>query len=91
MAQLTRLRAVLPKPGAVSRFNDNTMEYVIAAARVLTALGVLGVLAGAVGYIWTLDGRWAFTDLLAALVTVASGWFGFWANGNEGWRNGDTK
>lgn len=85
MSQHTTVRPASTRRGAVSRFNDNTMEYVIAGARIVTAVAVLGWLASVVGFIWTTDHRWALTTALAVLVQLVAGWFGFKVNGNKEW------
>jgi hypothetical protein len=91
MTEFTRVRTVPVRRGPVSRFNDDTMEYVIAAARVLTILGILGFLGGLVAFTWTGDLRWCFTDVLSAAVASAAGWFGFKINANEEWKHGPTE
>lgn len=88
MSQHTTVRPASSRRGAVSRFNDNTMEYAIAAARILTAVAALGWLVAVASLIWTGDDRWAGMAGLASVVTLAAGWFGFWAKGNEEWRRG---
>lgn len=90
MSQHTTVRPASIRRGAVSRFNDNTMEYAIAAARILTAVAALGWLVAVASLIWTSDDRWAVTGGLASCVTLAAGWFGFKVNGNEEWRHGKT-
>lgn len=91
MTEFTRVRPASTRRGAVSRFNDNTMEYVIAGARVLTAVAVLGTLAALVGCIWAGGWPWALTSALAILVATAAGWFGFKANGNKEWFDESTE
>lgn len=85
MTEFTKIRPASVRRGAVSRFNDNTMEYVIAGARVLTAVALLGALAALVGLLWTGDPRWAALDALAWFVATGAGWFGFKVNGNKEW------
>lgn len=90
MTEFTRVRTVPVRRGAVSRFNDNTMEYVIAVARVVAVLATLGTLGAGFASVWTLDIHWISTCLLGALVTVGLIWFGFIRNGNEEWFSGPT-
>jgi len=91
MTEFTRVRPASVRRGAVSRFNDNTMEYVIAGARVLTAVAALGVLAALIGCIWVGGWSWALTGALALLVAAGAGWFGFKVNGNREWFDESTE
>jgi L-asparagine transporter-like permease len=91
MTEFTRVRTVPVRRGPVSRFNDDTMEYVIAGARILAALAALAWLAAVVAFIWTSDGRWAVTAGVATIVALAAGWFGFKINANEEWKHGPTE
>lgn len=90
MSQHTTVRPASVRRGAVSRFNDNTMEYVIALARVLTGAFWLGWVAACIVAIVFGSTRWgAVAAFLFALFTLC-GWFGFKVNGNEEWRHGKT-
>jgi hypothetical protein len=81
----TRIRTVPERRGPVRRFNDDTMEYLIATARAGAAVSLLAVLGSTVALIWTGDVRWALTVALSVVVTVVAGWFGYVKNANEGW------
>lgn len=91
MSQHTTIRPASTRRGAVSRFNDNTMEYVIAATRVGVLVGYLAAVASLVAVIWSLDYRWALTVVVALAVATWCTWFGFIRNGNEEWFRDTTK
>lgn len=73
----------------VRRFNDETLEYVVAACRILAAVAALYGLAAVLTYAWTSDGRWAVQAVLSALVAIGTGWLGYWYWGNSSWRRTD--
>lgn len=85
MTEHTRARPASTRRGAVSRFNDNTMEYLIAGARIAALVTAVATLAALVGLIWTADGRWALTAVVTLAVGATAGWFGFKTKGNEEW------
>lgn len=91
MTEFTRIRTVPARRGPVSAFNDNTLEYLIAAARVASVLAALAAIGCTVGLIWTGDIRWALSLALTAAVAAAAGWFGLIHYANEEWgRNGTS-
>jgi len=91
MTEFTRVRTVPVRRGPVSRFNDDTMEYLIAVARFTGFLAAVAAVGCTVGLIWTGDYRWALSlALMAAVCTVAT-WFGFKINANEEWKHGPTE
>jgi hypothetical protein len=74
----------------VRKFNDNTMEYVIALCRGLAILAALYGLVAVLTYAWTGDGRWGLQAVLSAVVAIGVGWLGFFHWGNAEWgRSGD--
>lgn len=91
MTQFTRIRPVLPQRGAVSRFNDNTMEYAIALARFTGFLAAVATLGSLVWLIWTDNYRWALSAALMATVSAVASWFGFKTNANEEWKHDTTQ
>jgi uncharacterized membrane protein YqjE len=91
MTQFTRIRPVLPQRGAVSRFNDNTMEYLIALARFTGFLAAVAALGSLVGLIWTDNYRWALSAALMAVISAVASWFGFITNANEEWKHDTTQ
>ena len=75
---------------AVRVFLDNTMEIVIAWARLQAVVSVLGAFAGVGYWIWYGDIRYAGLSAVALVLAALAGWFGYWQFGNEEWRRGKT-
>jgi hypothetical protein len=71
----------------VQRFNDNTLEYLIALLRLLGLLGLLLCLGSVFALVWTGSLRWLATMVLALVVGFLAGGLGFLTFGNEGWRH----
>jgi fatty acid desaturase len=85
-----RNRVGLLRPGAVSRFNDNTKEYAIAGARLAAFVAVLAEVTSIIAFTWTVDVRWAVTAGVVLLVGACAGWFGFVEHPNEEWIRAKT-
>lgn len=90
MTEFTRVRPTLPKRGAVSRFNDNTMEYVIAGARLMSMLCFVGWVTCIVLAILFNSVPLVLTGLFLTVVGVGCARFGFKTNANEEWVHGKT-
>lgn len=69
-------------------FLDNSLEVVIAYARVQAVLSLLGAFSGVGWWIWYGDHRYALLALLALALGALAGWFGYIQFGNEEWRRG---
>jgi hypothetical protein len=76
---------------SVRVFLDNTLEIVIAYARVQTVLSLLGAFAGAGWWIWYGDARYGALAALALVLGALAGWFGYIQFGNEEWRRGTAE
>lgn len=72
--------------GVPSRFNDDSLEWAIAAARagsaVLAVVWVAGVFAAIILASW----RMVFLAVAALVLAALAGWWGWGVMGNEGWR-----
>lgn len=90
MTEFTRVRTVPVRRGAVSRFNDNTMEYVIAGSRLMAMLCFIGWVVCIVLAILFGSVPLALTGLFLTAVGVGCARFGFKVNGNEEWFSGPT-
>jgi hypothetical protein len=76
---------------AVERFNDRSLEYVIAILRSLCVLSGLGVIGCALGAILAASGPLAASAVLLLGVALVSGTTGFLYFPNEGWRHGPNE
>lgn len=89
----TYQRQTVPEPerrGAVQRFNDRTMEYVIMALRLVSLIATLsGWTPALVAWVWSGDWRWGATLAVLVVVGLGAGYLGFWTFGNEEWRRAD--
>ena len=71
-------------------FLDNSLEVVIAYARVQAVLSLLGAFYGIGCWIWSGDTRFGGLAALAFALAWTCAWFGFWLYGNEEWKRGGT-
>lgn len=76
---------------AVRVFLDNTLDIVIAYARVQTVLSLLGAFVGVGYWIWYGDARYGGLAALAFTLSWVCAWFGYWLFGNEEWRRGKAE
>ena len=72
---------------AVERFNDGTLEWVIAILRGATVPGAAWVIFSTIMLIWSADLRWLATLVVVLIVTCVTGAAGFWYFGNGDWRD----
>lgn len=83
----TRVQRVSSRDRTLAeRLNDGSLEMLIAVARVVSIVLFLGLVASAVCFTWTLDGRWIMTLVLCLVFGGLTGWFGFWQYGNAEWK-----
>jgi hypothetical protein len=75
---VSRLRALL----------DNSLEIVIAWARLQAVCSLLGAFLGVGYWIWFGDARYGGLAAVAVALAALCGWFGFWLFGNPEWRRG---
>lgn len=68
-----------------SRVNDSSLENLIAGARSSSLIMVPVVMADALAWLWTGDGRWGLTAGLFAVMGSIAGWWGWWVMGNREW------
>lgn len=70
---------------------DNSLEILIAYARLQAVLSLLGAFSGLALWIWHGDVRYGGLTALAFALSWTCAWFGFWLFGNEEWRRGKTQ
>lgn len=87
----TTRRTLTRRPGWAERFNDRTLEIVIALQRITAILATFVALgAGFVGILLG-SSTWLGLGAYSAVLALGAGYLGFWRWGNEEWRRGNTQ
>lgn len=73
---------------SASQFNDRTMEYLIAGARITAVVAAAGTIVSVFGLIWQGAWQWLATSGVSLVVCLLSGFWGFYLQANEEWTRG---
>lgn len=72
--------------GWVRKFNDESLEILIAILRIVSIVAGIAFQLSVVAIAWTGSGRWFAVAMMLGLIAVASGVFGWVYWGNVSWK-----